>query len=279
MRFNIYDYIYTRELKREYKRLNWNFSYEDMASIIYQSRCDYQKKLKGYDYIIKNTSNEILKEQLNKEIYYIFNYMEQMKNKNKNEVYYQFDNITKESHYFSSYDKAIEYSLLNNKDNDKNYYFTIKKVKKNVKDNHSYKNEIIFNYEGKAVYMNLNYEEDNNFFGYKFVKYPPVFKEYDVVVKEDVYTNFFGYKKQMIMANNQELLKDYFKTIDRLIDKVDNSDQALFYYEFDSNGDIDLSERIEDIFNIRKIKKEEYSLTTKYEIKRIKEIKRVQYNK
>ena len=42
-------------------------------------------------------------------------------------MYYQFDNITKESHYFSSYDKAIEYSLLNNKDNDKNYYFTIKK--------------------------------------------------------------------------------------------------------------------------------------------------------
>ena len=202
-----------------------------------------------------------------------------MKNKNKKEVYYQFDNITKESHYFSSYDKAIEYSLLNNKDNDKNYYFTIKKVKKNVKDNHSYKNEIIFNYEGKAVYMNLNYEEDNNFFGYKFVKYPPVFKEYDVVVKEDVYTNLYGYKKQMIMANNQELLKDYFKTIDRLIDKVDNSDQVLFYYEFDSNGNIDLSERIEDIFNIRKIKKEEYSLTTKYEIKRIKEIKRVQYNK
>ena len=229
MRFNIYDYIYTKELKREYKRLNWNFSYEDMASIIYQSRGDYQKKLKGYDYIIKNTSNEILKEQLNKEIYYIFNYIEQMKNKNKNEVYYQFDNITKESHYFSSYDKAIEYSLLNNKDNDKNNYFTIKKVKKNVKDNHSYKNEIIFNYEGKAVYMNLNYEEDNNFFGYKFVKYPPVFKEYDVVVKEDVYTNLYEYKKQMIMANNQELLKDYFKTIDRLIDKVDNSDQALFY--------------------------------------------------
>ena len=121
--------------------------------------------------------------------------------------------------------------------------------------------------------MNLNYEEDNNFFGYKFVKYPPVFKEYDVVVKEDVYTNLYEYKKQMIMANNQELLKDYFKTIDRLIDKVDNSDQVLFYYEFDSNGNIDLSERIEDIFNIRKIKKEEYSLTTKYEIKKIKEDK------
>ena len=63
------------------------------------------------------------------------------------------------------------------------------------------KNEIIFNYEGKAVYMNLNYEEDNNFFGYKFVKYPPVFKEYDVVVKEDVYTNLYEYKKIILWKN------------------------------------------------------------------------------
>ena len=52
--------IGAKKLKREYKRLNWNFSYEDMASIIYQSRGDYQKKLKGYDYIIKKALKRYL---------------------------------------------------------------------------------------------------------------------------------------------------------------------------------------------------------------------------
>lgn len=265
---NIYDYIINKDFV-EYCSESYNeFSDYERAYIVYNSFATISKKIDGLEFIIENTEDEKLAEQLKKIVERMNYYVEEMQAEREGYNYLAYDNIDKKWNSFDTFSQAKQWGMgkmilkepmktkLSNLDFVDSSSFKIVRIRKNplnpINGSEEEIIEIIYNYYGKEVKILNKLIREKLLFASAKEKMPNIFDQYDIVRLYDLDpTKDY---KEMICANYPRKAK------------------GCIFYTLQYNKDVENFSVDEDVmyevFNLVKVDKKDAKFETllQYEV-------------
>ncbi len=306
MSYDINDFISSPDLYRVIERRGWEFNDYQSASIIFLSNAILEKKLNAYSDILQTTKNIKLANQLNDVINTSYESLRLMDEIDGYQVVLYLPK--RNGQIFMSYKEAYNYAMayINNDRHAGNYF----KITKGLFDVFDYEftsivSSMVFNLNGIAINVypyasnnliskweehidktneRLKYDNEalpaykNVPFFAGFIKYPKVYKEFEVV-EYDHKDPELGYSRYIcadfnsINKRNNELKK--LADEKKLMLSARISGQPVFTSSINENEYNKASFNTLDMVNLRRVQpyEEEREL-----IKRIKELMKVNVN-
>lgn len=287
---NIYDFLTNDDLAQKCKELNWDFSDYEKAKIVMASFASLDDKKKAYQEIKNETDNEQLKKEITKIIEFQDKAQEDIKVLKRNSIYCLYIRGL-EALVFDHFDTAFNYAMDYLKDKKKRT-FKIKKVKKNLKPGHiPYDTDyIIYNQDGVA--MDFSYFSNDDFFksfeidekkfsGFDkyvpfwdgYVKYPAVYDDFTVLRRRVIDpedrddTQYIACNNVAFNGNNEAGINNTEKMPYDIF-----SGQLCYKYIKISKRRHSLEVETIPLQGLRRVKKEDITLSTKDTIKHVKEL-------
>ena len=290
MELNIYNFIKNDDLINKCKELNWVFSDYEKAKIIMGSKNTLKEKKEAYELLLETTDNDRLKVELKKIVEYQDKAQEEIKVGKRNTVFMLY--LKGESPLvYDSFEYAYEYAL-ERVGGSKYKTFKIKKAHKNLKAGQKPFDDdyVIYNSKGEAIdfhyYANDDYIKSyeinvKTFDGFDiyvpfwngYVKYPTVYDDMQVLKRRTIDPEYiddtqyiacnslaFNGNNEAGISNNEEMPYDIY------------AGQLVYKYVTISKRRHSVEVETIPFEGLKKVKKDEITLSTKDTIKRIKEI-------